>query len=487
MAQLATGGKRSPSRVLDPGAGTGTLSCAVCEQVVHKLGAQKIHFDAYENDPDLRDLLYKSLLHASKWAHDRGTELTFEVYDTDFLPLGLESLGRHKQHAYDLVISNPPYTKIPASDPRAQALEHVVYGQPNLYALFMAAALPLLRDAGTLVFITPRSYAAGQYFKAFREVFFSQMQPVWIHLFESRKDVFSNQGVLQENVILKATKTGCRSSVTISTSKDRDALDSSVMNRVPISYVLRRNNGYLMLRLPLDEFDDLVIDIVDKWESRLSDYGLDISTGPVVPFRSKEFLRSDIPATSTSFVPLFWMCNVRPMLTLWPQNKGDNRDSIHQFIADNPITRKSKLVLPNRNMVLLRRFSTKEEKRRLIAAPLFQEQYGFERLGIENHVNYIYRVRGQMTHEEVRGLAALLNSALLDKYFRICNGNTQVGAIELRNMPLPPLDTVVKLGRELGDSRRGSDIRRVDASVWRIARFYTTDKRSLERLLQCDA
>jgi len=486
MARLATGEMPLPVRILDPGAGTGILSCAVCEQVVERLGAKKIHVTAYENDPDLRDLLYKSMLHASKWARDHSAKLIFQIYETDFLASDLWSIKRRGSQLYDLVISNPPYTKISANDPRARALAHVVYGQPNLYALFMAASIPLLKNEGSLVFITPRSYTAGQYFKAFREFFFSQMQPVRAHLFDSRSEVFLNQEVLQENIVLKAVKAKTRTSLVISNSKNGRDLDSPPQNPVPLSCALHRDNGHFVFRLPLNDFDDMVIEIVDSWKSRLAHYGLQVSTGPVVPFRTRQLLSGTKHRANKRYVPLLWMSNVRPMHTVWPCDGLQTRDVAQQLIEDNARTRKAKLILPNKNMVLLRRFSVKEEKRRLIASPLFADQFKSGFLGIENHLNYIHRQGADMTSDEIIGIAALFNSALLDRYFRICNGNTQVGAIELRHMPLPPLEVISELGSKLQDFDYHFVLEHIDACVWRIAIAYTNRKQSLYRLINCD-
>jgi adenine-specific DNA-methyltransferase len=116
-----------------------------------------------------------------------------------------------------------------------------------------------------------------------------------------------------------------------------------------------------------------------------------------------------------------------------------------QYIGCNAAEKS--LLLPNRNYVLLRRFSAKEELRRLVAAPWLKNFACCSLLGIENHLNYIYRTRGESTEEEATGLAALFNTKILDTYFRISNGNTQVSATELRAMPLPPLDKITLLGR----------------------------------------
>jgi adenine-specific DNA-methyltransferase len=97
--------------------------------------------------------------------------------------------------------------------------------------------------------------------------------------------------------------------------------------------------------------------------------------------------------------------------------------------------------------VLLRRFSSKEEERRLVAAPLPREQLGTALVGLENHLNYIHRPNGELSVNEAWGLAVLYNSSILDLYFRAMNGSTQVSATELRTMPLPSLDVIRQIGR----------------------------------------
>jgi adenine-specific DNA-methyltransferase len=64
-------------------------------------------------------------------------------------------------------------------------------------------------------------------------------------------------------------------------------------------------------------------------------------------------------------------------------------------------------------------------------------------------LNYIHRPGGELGEDECRGLAAILNSELLDTYFRVSSGNTQVSATELRAMPLPSLEDIKLIGRSL--------------------------------------
>src|SRR5277367_3586652 len=82
----------------------------------------------------------------------------------------------------------------------------VVHGQPNIYALFMAVTASLLRNGGEFLFITPRSFASGPYFRLFREKFFAAVRPVGVHVFGSRREAFGRDEVLQESIILKGVR-----------------------------------------------------------------------------------------------------------------------------------------------------------------------------------------------------------------------------------------------------------------------------------------
>lgn len=480
MADLAEVNGRSAIRVLDPGAGTGILSCAVCERLGQIQGLNEIELDVYETDPCLLAMLDEVLPHLTSWLRRHGVSLKFRVLAEDFV-LSTAKLAEEFE-PYDVVLSNPPYKKIRGDDPRSRLAIEAVCGQPNLYALFMLAAAKVLRHSGSMVFITPRSYMAGSYFKAFREAFFKIVQPVRAHLFESRKDVFSNQKVLQENVILESRKGVGAESIIVSHSHNSEDLERSVLNKVPLAYALHTGKNGTVLRLPIDEFDDLVVEVVDSWTDTLADYGFEISTGPVVPFRAKEFILPNGRSTEATLAPLLWMRNVQPMRAIWPCDCPDNRDAANQFIVANNETRRRKLLVPPMNMILLRRFSVKEEKRRLTAAPLFAGAFDSEWIGLENHLNYIRRPRGKMTQLETIGLAVLLNSSLIDRYFRICNGNTQVGATEIRAIPLPPLDMVGQLGKSFG-KRVGGDVHeRIDSLVWKTVRPFCRNQKLLERM-----
>ncbi len=442
-------------RVLDPGSGTGILSAAVCEAAWNKGTVERLHLEACESHPLLAELTRLVLAFSRQWLDQRGIDLTFEVKHGDFVleyAAALESAPKNEGQTgssgkawsgYDLVISNPPYFKISKDDPRAVAGASVVHGQPNIYAMFMAISAELLSESGRLVYIVPRSFASGPYFKRFREVFFQSVAPTAIHLFDSRRDVFKSQTVLQESLVLTARRRnrGIESEeVQVLVSHSRGAFDLAKRQefRVELKSVQDPESVNKELCIPVCAEDLELVKSVRDWPNTLGSLGLDISTGPVVPFRAKRFLtdtESELPA-----VPLLWMHHVRPMRVEWPSTASVKPQRV------NLVPESAKLLVKDDTYVLLRRFSAKEEKRRLVAAPLIRGSLNADMLGLENHLNYIRGVSRKLDAELAYGIAALLNSSFLDRYFRVSNGNTQVSATELRAMPLPDEEDIRVIG-----------------------------------------
>lgn len=64
-----------------------------------------------------------------------------------------------------------------------------------------------LKQDSELVYIVPRSWTSGAYFKRFRQYLFKHCVITDMHLFESRDKVFDGESVLQETIIIKVKKT----------------------------------------------------------------------------------------------------------------------------------------------------------------------------------------------------------------------------------------------------------------------------------------
>ena len=220
---------------------------------------------------------------------------------------------------------------------------------------------------------------------------------------------------------------------------------------------MQQSGSDRILRLPTCDEADEALALLGSWPGNLRNLGLNISTGPVVPFRAAELIGSD-GKVPTSHAPLLWMNHVRAMRTTWPLARN-KPEYIRRSGART-------LLLPNWNYVLLRRFSAKEEPRRLTAAPWLSSEFRVPEIGLENHLNYVHRPGGTLSEDEARGLAALYNSRLLDVWFRAVNGNTQVSATELRAMPHPAHGTIIALGRRV--KRLAEPMEGLDALVMEL-------------------
>ncbi|MBA7516832.1 tRNA1(Val) (adenine(37)-N6)-methyltransferase [subsurface metagenome] len=450
-------------RFLDPGAGTGVLTAAFCEQLLKNNNKVNLTIDVYENDPSLLPFL-KSVLESCKTElKERGHYVRYNIYGQDFI-LHNERYFRkshllwtdNKHILYDFVISNPPYYKLNKDSPQSIVMMELISGQPNIYALFMTLSARMLKPEGEMVFITPRSFCSGLYYKKFREWFLNNVHIINIHIFESRKEIFDNDEVLQENIIIKARKfkkTSKQKEVVISTSKNKHFRKLSKTN-AQYNDVICNKNSEIVIRIPTSPLDIDILHIVDAWPNTLDDLGLEISTGPVVPFRTEKYLLPELTERQKS-VPLLWMHNMQDMKVMWPLQKNKKASA---FLASYETMR---FLLPVKNYVLVKRFSSKEQKRRLYAAVLLESEFPHKKIGIENHINYIYKPIGNLSVYEAFGIAALLNTTIVDNFFRSFNGNTQVNATDIRNLPFPEIEDIRKIGKSVYESqsyRNGYDL-----------------------------
>jgi len=446
MTTMLTNIPTNNVRLLDPGAGVGVLTAAVCDRIAQINTPIKVEVVLYENEPDLITILEQTMAVAKTVLNKNGHKLQFTIHEKDFIlsnaPLenGLSRINGSDREMFDMVIMNPPYYKLRKDSKQSKAMSHIVHGQPNIYALFMAIGAQLLRKDGEIIAITPRSYCNGLYFRDFRKWFFERITPYHIHMFESRKHAFHENGVLQEHIILAGRHNKYNGDVAITVNKSRD-LQNSKRHDVPIHRIIDDSTENKIIRIPSSALDQRITDIIDNWPTRFNDIGLCISTGPVVTFRAREHLLDKEDKTES--VPLILAHNVRPFVILWP-SKHNKKDTFFK-VCDESLS----LLLQVKNYLILKRFTTKEEKRRLVAGMLLADDYSFTHLALENHLNYVYKLNGELSKPESYGLAALFNSALLDRYFRTINGNTQVNATEIRTLPLPKLKDIRKIGEQI--------------------------------------
>lgn len=432
-------------RILDAGAGSGILAGALCEKLLANQNVNDVYVDLYENNEDILPLLKENMQYIKGLMNKAGKDFNYRIIDKNFILDNADFWNnketRSEEQLYDVIISNPPYKKIGKLNAESIAMDSVVYGQPNIYFLFMAMSVKLLKKGGQMIYITPRSFTSGAYFKKFRKYFFSNVVIKNLHIFHSRKDVFNCDEILQETVILRAVK---------ATNTDTDILEISVSNdltfqnvssiRVNYNLVLDKKSDNLFFMIPSSQEEVDLISFISNWDYNLEKLGFKLKTGPVVDFRSIKYLKEE---QKDNTVPLLWASNFENYNITFPITN----DKKPQYILNNKNT--EGLLLPNKNYLLIKRFTSKEENKRIQCALYFSGDFNYNKIGIENHLNYIVKEKEDISKEELYGLFAIFNSSFIDRYYRILDGSTQVNAMEMNNLPLPALNDIRRIGRQV--------------------------------------
>ena len=227
-------------RILDPGAGVGSLFAACIGEICKKSHPKSIALTAYEIDGTLTKSLKNTISEARRLCESTGIKFTATLTGDDFV----ESHANKAVHDMELekfthAILNPPYKKINTSSKTYAALSKANLQTVNMYAAFISISSKMLVDNGQMAFISPRSFCNGVYFHQFRKNFLETMAIKRIHLFDSRSSSFSEDGILQENVIMYAEKTGSNriKNVTISSSRGpNDGMVQRVVKRTDVIF-----------------------------------------------------------------------------------------------------------------------------------------------------------------------------------------------------------------------------------------------------------
>ncbi|MCK6621368.1 MAG: Eco57I restriction-modification methylase domain-containing protein [Calditrichaceae bacterium] len=436
-------------RVLDAGAGIGSLSAAFVADMRRRTHRpQAISLTAYEIDSRLIGHLQATLELCRTASLEAGIQFEFRVIEEDFLEAGARSLAGDLftpriEEPFDCAILNPPYRKIRSQSRERKLLRAIGLETSNLYTGFLGVAMKLLAPGGEIVAITPRSFCNGPYFEPFRHFFLKDMRFRRVHVFDARDRAFADDEVLQENIIFRAVKISDRSDDVV-VSSSRDPGDFALRSRtIKHDDLVRPGDQQLIIHIVPDGDGDAIRHQMRKLDSTLEDLGLAVSTGRVVDFRAKHLLRRQ-PGAET--VPLIYPCHLQRGFVEWP-GAGTRKPNA---LAPGPGA--EDLLVPRGYYVLVKRFSAKEERRRVAAAVYDPLRVPSDSVAFENHLNF-YHIQGSGLPASVaRGLAAFLNSTLVDSYFRQFSGHTQVNAADLRALRYPAWERLVMLGERIGET-----------------------------------
>lgn len=432
-------------RLLDAGAGAGALTAAFVSRCCKmRDGVHAIDATLYELDDVILNALTATMRECEHRCASAGIRFTFTIHAADFIgeisPRLAGDLFGAAPPAFDAAIANPPYRKISAESATRRALRSLGIETSNLYTGFIALIQRLLVPGGQLVGITPRSFCNGPYFRPFRSDFLSQLELRRLHVFESRQAAFRVDSVLQENIIFHAVKGGSQPRELIISSSSGEHGDHITETVFPFCEIVHPRDAEKFIHIPSAASHATAKVTMNGLRTSLASLGVTVSTGRVVDFRLKDALRKQ-PERDT--VPLVYPCHFNGGTVHWPKLEARKPNAI----LDNNETRP--WLVPSGVYLLTKRFTSKEERRRLVACLYDPDMVNAKWVGFENHLNY-FHVNGHGLERSLAvGLYAFLNSTVVDQYFRRFSGHTQVNATDLRTLAYPDRDTLEAMGREM--------------------------------------
>lgn len=432
MAQLFPQSTLPHCALLDAGAGVGALTCAFLDRwAAGGFPFATVEATSYEIDPLIREHLEATLAQ-----YAARLPLNAQVIAGDFIEL-VAAAGLPERGRFTHAILNPPYKKINSDSGHRLALRAVGIETVNLYSAFVALALGLMAPGGQLVAIIPRSFCNGPYYRPFRDFILAHAAIRHMHLFASRNKAFKDDDVLQENIIILLERDASQGRVTVSTSTD-DTFSDLVTHEHDFERIVFPDDAERFIHVPTS-VEPSACELSLAVRYTLEDLGIKVSTGPVVDFRMKDHLR-DMPEPGT--VPLLYPGHFAGNGTHWPQPGMKKPNAI----ARNPET--ERWLYPNGFYCAVRRFSSKEERRRIVASVIDPASFPrAEMLGLENHLNIFHEGRKGLPEALARGLAVFLNTTAVDEQFRRFSGHTQVNATDLKLMKYPSRAALIALGK----------------------------------------
>ena len=438
---------RKDWRLLDAGAGRGALSAALVKRLCSlNPKPASISVTAFELDKTLVAPLRSALHDCQRECERAGIRFSASVCNEDFIEASVSTVRGDLFSAgltgFNAAIVNPPYRKIRSDSPTRLQLRSAGIETSNLYTAFVALITRLLDEQGELVAITPRSFCNGPYFRPFRADFLETMSLRQLHVFESRSAAFGRDDVLQENIIVRAVKSSAKPEQVIVSTSSGTPGGKCIDRRIAYADVVSPGDTEQFIHLAESEAHDNARALMSRLSASLPELGLSVSTGRVVDFRASEFLRQN-PGPNTA--PLIYPCHFNGGFVHWPKKQCRK----HNAIVSNERTRE--LLVPAGIYLLVKRFTAKEERKRIVACIYDSHQIPAPLVGFENHLNYFHVNGHGLPMNLAKGLAAFLNSTVVDSYFRQFNGHTQVNATDLRNLNYPTKLELEKLGRKISE------------------------------------
>ena len=353
---------------------------------------------------------------------------SFNVHTANSLTILAACLG-----TADVVVCNPPYRKMTAEElePLRDTYADVIEAQPNLYCLFIALCVRLLRISGHAALVTPTSFLSGQYFGRLRKFLMRNTDVEHIGMVSDRQGVFIDVEQETALTVLRRRAEEDHTQVRANVSVVSGAGQYTSVGECTLS------NSGAAWPIPRSVDDVTLLKAAALSRFCLSDYGYRVRIGAYVWNRDKrpkfDSLQDARKAKAHTAMPLMWSRDIVPGCIVRLEDTSAY-DGEHRFVDLGDKGHTSVVTSP---CVVMQRVTSNDQPRRLVAAAVspgvFDTYGGF--IG-ENHVVIIEAVSDKPALPPTK-LAKLLSAHAVDRYFRCISGAINVSAFELNQLALP--------------------------------------------------
>ncbi len=413
-------------RILDPSCGNGILLFKLLEKILSYYHPQDLIIDVYDIDIKLLNNV-KKIIEEIEFSR---TKLTIRYINEDFL----KNADNKK---YDYIVMNPPYKKINVQMVPLN-LKTFLYGQPNLYHLFITRALDMLAKDGVLCIISPKNYLSGKYTEKLRQYIINNFSIIKIHTFNDRKTVFGNN-ITQEICIIHIKKSG-----------EQDVVVSYNGNskfKVKISELVHRNDTKIIYT-PRSIEDYRLIKRFEKFPINTVGKDILMKTGKIVQFRvhGKNInLKEEEFFNFKKGIPLIVYRHINTNRLKYQRLVNKTKNKAITLLDDET---NSSVLIKNSNYVLIRKNIDKKYDK-LIHSVVYLKELESEKIALDNSIAYFTNNNDSLTKEEVLGIQCILMSKQFDDYYRMINSSHTINVYELENMHFPNIETIRLIGSNM--------------------------------------
>jgi hypothetical protein len=319
---------------------------------------------------------------------------------------------------FDIVIGNPPYYVITNNNPYKLQFEKIYAelksGRMNIYQLFFGRAARLTNNTGSVVFIHPKTLLADAYLSATRQFLLKNFKAFTILNIVSRTDTFG--AVLQSVIVSIWNKLSPSNICRIGEVSSKKDIEQVKYLYLPSSDIVQVSGEFLISN------NTIVYDIEKKCRN-VSRIPIQFKTGNNEWNKYTDYLSGNKTKNSTR---LIFGENIQRFYFA----QSDRRANI-SFLND-----KVKVPIVTLRSIFVQRTTAIEQPYRIIATIIDPREFDTQ-IASENSVN-VFNCQDESFAFYILGI---LNSRLMDFYFRIFNSNTHVSSRELNSLPIIKVTT----------------------------------------------